>query len=98
VISCLKAHEVDETKRTYEKTFVLICTLFTGQNPVRRVIFMRYSYEFKKKAVELYRQGQWMETPEGVKQNTFRHKIREWHRRENAQGPEAYKHKNRMRN
>ena len=59
---------------------------------------MRYSYEFKKKAVELYRQGQWMEKPEGVKQNTFRHKIREWHRRENAQGPEAYKHKNRMRN
>ena len=41
---------------------------------------MRYSYELKKKAVELYRQGQWMETPEGVKQNTFRHKIREWHR------------------
>ena len=75
----------------------MICTLFTGQNPVRRVIFMRYSYEFKKNAVELYRQGQWVETPEGVKQSTFRHKIREWYRRENAQGSEAYKHKNQMR-
>ena len=59
---------------------------------------MRYSYEFKKNAVELYRQGQWVETPEGVKQSTFRSKIREWYRRENAQGPEAYKHKNQMRN
>ena len=59
---------------------------------------MRYSYEFKKNAVELYRQGQWIETPEGVTQSTFRHKIREWHRRESAQGPESYKHKKQNRN
>ncbi|RGS68555.1 helix-turn-helix domain-containing protein, partial [Blautia obeum] len=25
-----------------------------------RGIFMRYTYEFKKKAVELYRQGKWI--------------------------------------
>ena len=29
-------------------------------------IFMKYSYEYKKKCVELYRQGKWPETPEGV--------------------------------
>ena len=59
---------------------------------------MRYSYEFKKNAVELYRQGRWIETPEGVTQSSFRRKIREWHRRESAQGPESYKHKNQNRN
>jgi transposase-like protein len=53
---------------------------------------MRYSYEFKKNAVELYRQGKWIETPVGVSQKSFRDKVREWNRREKAQGPEAYKH------
>ena len=59
---------------------------------------MRYSYEFKKNAVELYRQGQWVKTPEGIKQKSFRDKIVQWYRREEAQGPEAYKHKNQNRN
>ncbi|MCI7412446.1 MAG: helix-turn-helix domain-containing protein, partial [Clostridia bacterium] len=27
---------------------------------------MRYSYEFKLECIELYRQGVWPETPEGV--------------------------------
>ena len=27
---------------------------------------MKYSYEYKKQCVELYRQGKWPETPEGV--------------------------------
>ena len=35
---------------------------------------MRYSFEFKMKCVELYRQGTWAETPEKVKQNSFRRK------------------------
>ena len=74
----------------------VICTLFTGPTS-KEGIFMRYSHEFKKNAVELYRQGKWIETPEGVTQSTFRHKIREWYRRENAQGPDAYKHKNQNR-
>lgn len=52
----------------------MICTLFTGQTS-KEGIFMRYSYEFKKECVELYRQGKWMETPEGVTQETFRYKI-----------------------
>lgn len=70
----------------------MICTLFTGLTS-KEGIFMRYSYEFKKNAVELYRQGKWIETPVGVSQNTFRNKVREWNRREIAQGPESYKPK-----
>ena len=53
---------------------------------------MRYSYEFKRRCVELYREGKWPETPEGVKQKRFRYKIREWVRIEEANGPEALKH------
>ena len=29
---------------------------------------MRYSYEFKRKCVEMYYQGRYPDTPEGVKQ------------------------------
>ena len=28
---------------------------------------MRYSYNYKRKAVELYRQGLWPDTPDGLK-------------------------------
>ena len=41
-------------------------------------IFMRYSYEYKKMCVELYRQGKWVETPEGVKEKNFRNMIQIW--------------------
>ena len=40
---------------------------------------MRYSYEFKKKCIELYRQGQWTETPDGIKDSSnFRDMVRRW--------------------
>lgn len=32
---------------------------------------MRYSYEFKRKCVEVYRQGKWAETPKDVLQKIF---------------------------
>ena len=54
---------------------------------------MKYSYEYKKQCVELYRQGKWSKTPEGLNQKRFREKIREWVRIEEAQGPEALRHK-----
>ena len=74
----------------------MICTLFTGQSkcPVRRVIFMRYSYEFKRKCVELYHQGILPEVPEGTSKDQFRHLIREWVRTEEALGAEALEHSN----
>ena len=58
-------------------------------------ISMRYTYEFKQRCVEMYRSGQWPETPEGCEQKRFRKKIREWVRLEEANGPEVLKHKSR---
>lgn len=59
---------------------------------------MRYSYEFKRRCVELYRDGKWPKTPEGVNQRRFRDKIREWDRIEEANGPEALKHQSHNKN
>ena len=75
----------------------MICTLFTGQ-PVRRVIFMRYTYEFKRKCVEMYYEGRYPETPEGISEWRFHKAVRGWVRLAEAQGPEALqtKHKNKV--
>ena len=58
---------------------------------------MRYSYEYKRKCVELYRSGQWPETPKGCKQKRFRHEVRDWVRLEDSNGPESLKHKAQQR-
>ena len=55
---------------------------------------MRYSYEFKRKCVEMYRNGIMPDVPEGISKSQFRHEIRKWIRIEDAQGPEALQHKN----
>ena len=55
---------------------------------------MKYSYEYKKKCVELYRQGKWPETPDGVKEKRFHDTVRIWVRTEDPCGPEALRHKN----
>ena len=55
---------------------------------------MRYTYEYKLKCVEMYRRGEWPETPEGIKEHNFRIMIRRWVRTEESCGPEALKHKN----
>ena len=56
---------------------------------------MKYSYEYKKQCVDLYREGKWPETPEGIKPKQFHKTIRYWSRLENAQGFEALKRKSR---
>lgn len=56
-------------------------------------ILMRYSYEYKRDCVELYRQGLWPETPNGVSKKSFRMTVRKWVRMEEAKGPEVLKHK-----
>ncbi len=53
---------------------------------------MRYSYQFKRRAVKLYRQGKWPKTPEGIKPKCFHGKVRLWARIEEKLGPEALKH------
>ena len=55
-------------------------------------IFMRYTYEYKKMCVELYRKGKWPETPPGIKKSNFHLTIRQWVRAEEANGPEVLKH------
>ena len=57
-------------------------------------IFMRYSYEFKRKCVDMYRQGQYLPTPEGLSNELFHQAVRRWVRLEEANGPDALKHKN----
>ena len=53
---------------------------------------MKYNYAFKLNAVELYRSGQWPETPEGIITTNFRKMIRYWVRIEEQNGPDALKH------
>ena len=55
-------------------------------------IFMRYSYEFKRKAIELFNQGEWPETPTGVLTHTFHEQIIKWAKQEQFNGPEINKH------
>ena len=60
---------------------------------VRRVIFMRYSQEFKIKCIEAYRQGKWPKTPKGIKQHNFRCMVRRWSRMEEANNSDVLNHK-----
>ena len=53
---------------------------------------MRYSNEFKRKCVELYRQGRYPKTPDNISTQSFHNKVREWVRIEDACGPDALKH------
>ena len=55
---------------------------------------MRYSYEFKRKCVEMYREGKYPATPEGISTWRFHKTVRHWVRLEDAQGPEVLQHKN----
>ena len=61
-------------------------------------IIMRYSYEFKRKCVEMYHQGLYPDTPEGLDTKRFRNKVREWVRIEESSGPDALRHKAHNRN
>jgi transposase-like protein len=55
---------------------------------------MRYSYEYKRKCIDMYRQGSWPDKPESIKDEENFHKmIRGWCRIEESCGLEALKHK-----
>ena len=41
---------------------------------------MKYSYEYKRKCVEMYREGKWPETTEGIQERNFHEIIRKWFR------------------
>lgn len=56
-------------------------------------IFMRYSYEFKKKAIELFYRGEWPKTPFGVTTDTFHKLIKDWVKLEQHHGPDINKNR-----
>ena len=45
-----------------------------------RGVFMRYSFEFKVKCVEMYERGEYPDTPNGITTRKFRDTIRKWKR------------------
>lgn len=55
---------------------------------------MRYSHEYKMNCIELYRQGKWPETPDGIKKQNFRRLVRKWSRMEEVNDSDILKHKN----
>lgn len=80
-------------------------TVFTNQGTHRcdmypfywtsseRGIFMRYTYEFKKKAVELYRQGKWIDAPNDIiNLKNFHDMIVRWHHLEESNTSDCLKH------
>ena len=54
---------------------------------------MRYTYEYKLECIEMYRQGKYPETPEGISKTRFHKTIRQWVRIEKSCGTEALRHK-----
>lgn len=54
---------------------------------------MKYSYEYKRKCVEMYREGEWPETPEGIQDRNFHEIVRKWFWIEESCGPDALRHK-----
>ena len=55
---------------------------------------MKYSYEYKLKCIEKYRQGTWPETPEGILEHSFKTKVRDWSKKEAEFGAESLRHTN----
>ncbi|MBO4809731.1 MAG: helix-turn-helix domain-containing protein [Lachnospiraceae bacterium] len=54
---------------------------------------MRYSYEFKRSCIEMYRQGILPDIPDGISKEQFQRYIRRWMRMEESQGYDVLKHK-----
>ncbi len=56
---------------------------------------MKYSYEFKRECIKLYRNGIKPETPEWISDKEFIKTVRTWDRTEEANGIDGLRHKNR---
>lgn len=60
--------------------------------PNKGGFIMRYSYEFKMNCVELYKEGKYPDTPEGINRRNFRIMVRRWVRQIEGAGEDAVKH------
>lgn len=56
------------------------------QKLVDTCFYMKYDYLFKLNCAELYKNGQWPETPEGIGQRNFRKRITTWVKIANLHG------------
>ena len=54
---------------------------------------MKYSNEFKEMCIEMYYEGKYPETPDGVSKNNFHDRIRKWVRKKESGGIETVMHK-----
>lgn len=69
----------------------MICTLFTGQTS-KEGFYVKYDFVFKLNSVELYRNGQWPDTPEGIGQKDFRKRVKTWAKLADLHGMDILKH------
>lgn len=53
---------------------------------------MKYDFTFKLNAVEMYRAGQWIDTPQGIGQKNFRKRIVQWSRIADIYGLDYLRH------
>ena len=80
----------------------MICTLFTGQRSDMYPLYwtksskegfcVKYDFVFKLNSVELYRNGQWPDTPEGIKQKDFRKRVKTWAKLADLHGIDVLRH------
>ena len=53
---------------------------------------MKYDFVFKLNSVELYRNGQWPDTPTGISQKDFRKRVKTWAKLADLHGINALRH------
>ena len=51
---------------------------------------MKYDFVFKLNSVELYRNGQWPDTPTGINQKDFRKRVKTWAKLADLHGINAF--------
>lgn len=54
--------------------------------------YMKYDFVFKLNSVELYRNGRWPDTPEGINQKNFRKRVKTWAKLADLHGIDALRH------
>ena len=54
--------------------------------------YVKYDFAFKLNAVEMYRAGQWVDTPQGIGRKDFRKRIVQWSKIADLHGIDSLKH------
>ncbi len=70
---------------------ILLIPLYTGQTS-KGGFYMKYNHVLKLNCIELYKNGQCLETPEEIEQRKFRKRIITWLKIAETHGIAALKH------